>query len=105
MALETVGPSSYKARLRTAQVVELVDTLDSGSSGFTAMKVRVLSWAQVASAEVALDGLFPRPPDQPDDLVVAHPHRRAGPGLVIDPFEDDRPLQVVAAEAEGDREM
>src|SRR5215471_9683621 len=35
-----------------AQVAELVDALASGASGFTAVKVRVLSWAPRASFHV-----------------------------------------------------
>jgi hypothetical protein len=37
-----------------AQVAELVDALASGASGFTAVKVRVLSWAPLAQCPEAV---------------------------------------------------
>ena len=44
--LDRLARGSYKSAPRPpAQVVELVDTLDSGSSAGNSMEVRVLSWA------------------------------------------------------------
>src|ERR1700759_2151646 len=46
--LTTARP--VRSKRRNAQVAELVDALASGASGFTAVKVRVLSWAPLAQA-------------------------------------------------------
>ena len=43
LSLGTLGGMLYVGEY--AQVVELVDTLDSGSSGGNTVEVRVLSWA------------------------------------------------------------
>src|SRR2546426_2500203 len=36
---------------------------------------------------VPLDRLLPRPPDQPDDLIVRQPHGRPGTGFVVHALE------------------
>ena len=41
----TARCAAYRNPVPAAQVVELVDTLDSGSSGRKVMEVRLLSWA------------------------------------------------------------
>src|SRR5439155_24061085 len=50
---------------------------------------------------IALDRLLPRPADQRHDLVVRQPHGRRRAGLVIDPLEHNRALEIVTPEGEG----
>ena len=45
LSLGTLSGMLYLWPQLNAQVVELVDTLDSGSSGGNTVEVRVLSWA------------------------------------------------------------
>jgi hypothetical protein len=45
LSLGTLKGMMYVFPSEDAQVVKLVDTLDSGSSGGNTMEVRVLSWA------------------------------------------------------------
>jgi predicted nucleic acid-binding protein len=64
-------------------VAELVDALASGASGFTAVKVRVLSWAPLAHAppQVRCDTLFS------EDLRRG----RIGSFAIVNPFLESAP--------------
>jgi hypothetical protein len=45
IACDAIGRRDEGRRARPAQVAELVDALVSGTSAFTGVEVRVLSWA------------------------------------------------------------